>query len=97
MGWSPLSSRDSWAGRRTHLSGGAATLLSSHAGPPCTVEAGTTHDRQPETAARTLRAKPRQPEPNHHDQRGIRHPDTERTLVGGDTVPEPIGRVGLER
>ena len=26
--------RDGWAGRRTHLSGGAATLLSSHAGRP---------------------------------------------------------------
>jgi hypothetical protein len=34
--WRHLFSRggDGWAGRRTHLSGGAATLLSSHAGRP---------------------------------------------------------------
>ena len=33
-GVSFLPERDSWVGRRTHLSGGDATLLSSHAGRP---------------------------------------------------------------
>src|SRR5437588_8510710 len=39
---------DGWAGRRTNLSGGDATLLSSHAGRSFTPDAGKTHARQPE-------------------------------------------------
>src|ERR1700733_16314101 len=39
---------DGWAGRRTNLSGGDATLLSSHAGRPFTPDADKTHERQPE-------------------------------------------------
>src|SRR3954449_12177194 len=40
--------RDGWAGRRTHLSGGDATLLSSHAGRSFTPDADKTRARQPE-------------------------------------------------
>src|SRR6476659_6778256 len=38
---------DGWAGRRTHLSGGGTTLLSSHAGRSFTPGADKTYARQP--------------------------------------------------
>src|SRR4051794_3136686 len=58
--------RDGWAGRRTHLSGGGATLLSSHAGRSFTPAADTTHERQPRQG-RQARWKPddRCEGPNH--------------------------------
>ena len=52
--------RDSWVGRRTHLSRGDATLLSSHAGRP---GPGDRHNRPhaSQTAAAGLRARPPNP------------------------------------
>src|SRR3954451_3103788 len=49
--------RDGWAGRRTHLSGGGATLLSSHAGRSFTPAAGKTAQGQPRRATSTQRAR----------------------------------------
>ena len=45
---SGLDARNGWAGRRTHLSRGGATLLSSHAGRSFTPDAGKTYAGQPE-------------------------------------------------
>ena len=54
---------DGWAGRRTHLSRGDATLLSSHAGRSFPPDAGTTLERQPEggSAARARHQVRRNP------------------------------------
>ena len=59
---------DGWAGRRTHLSGGDATLLSSHAGRSFTPDAGKTNARQPEGDTQAMSQTP-----------GVKDPTTARS------------------
>ena len=54
-----------WAGRRTHLSRGEATPLSSQAGRSFPPDAGTTVERQPEGGSVCKSQTPGEKEPNH--------------------------------